>query len=552
MKKFNMIKISIVSLVLTLMVACTDHFDQLNTPNNLVTDDVVDIDLIFARVQAYAFIRDQTGGVVDGTSKGGLYAGVTMSESGGAFNIDPQIDVWTWLYTNYARNLGSIIRLTKDDPELANKYAIARIMRVWAFARAADIYGDIPYSESALPLDQVVYTPKYDTQESIYADFFNELKEAVALLDPAKESFGSSDLLYAGDVSKWAKFANSLRLRLALRVRYVDSQLATDQMSDLTPADLIINNDESAYVMTSTDLIDNSNPNYRTLLLNTTATYKLLMSKTMIDLWQDNGDPRLYLYADTAQATFQSFGYRGRPLLGDCPQVQKNPYTNESVSRWSMHMYAPVWPMPVITAAEVNFALSEAALYGIWGTAGDAQTYYQAGIEEALDWSLDWASITSGQLSDLFAIYDPAMSSADVDSYSSSHALTQTDVDNFINTSPVVTLTGTTEEMLEMIINQKMLSYYPTQLHEASAEFKRTGYPRVLVGDDQGDLQGVPPRRYLYPVTEQDLNSDSYSEAVQRLGGQDDVRIKNWWDANPSGPHAHPGTVETRDTPWIN
>ena len=161
-------------------------------------------------------------------------------------------------------------------------------------------------------------------------------------------------------------------------------------MSDLTVADLITINDESAYAMTSNDLIENANPNYRTLLLNGTATYKLLLSKTMIDLWQDTGDPRLNLYADTAQATFQSFGYRGRPLLGDCPQEQKNPYTNESVSRWPMHMYAPIWPMPELTAAEVNFALSEAALYGIWGTPGDAQTFYQAGIEASLDWSLEF------------------------------------------------------------------------------------------------------------------------------------------------------------------
>ncbi len=475
-----------------------------------------------------------------------------MSESGGAFNIDPQIDMWTWLYTNYARNLSAIMRLTQDDPELVNKYAIARIMKVWAFARATNIYGDIPYFETALPLDQVVYTPQYDTQESIYNDFFTELKESVTLLDPSKESYGAADLLFSGDVTMWAKFANSLRLRLALNLRYVDSQLASDQMSDLADSDLIISNDESAYTLTFTDVLDNHNPNYLTLLQGGSSTYKPLLSKTMIDLWQDNGDPRLMLYADTALATFQSFGYRGRPLLGDCPQIQQNPYTNESVSRWSVHMFAPVWPMPVLTAAEVNFALAEAALYSLRGSPADAQAYYQAGIEAAMNWSRDWSDLTSSQLTELFEIYDPSMSSAEVTSYNDSHALTQADIDDFINTSPVVTLTGTTEEMLEMIINQKMLSYFPTMLHEASVDFKRTGYPRVLVGDDQGDLQGVPPRRYMYPVSEQDLNSSSYSEAVQRIGGQDDVRVNNWWDANPSGPHPHPGTVETRDTPWIN
>lgn len=539
-------------MIVTTMIGCTDDFDELNTPNDLVIDEVVDINLILTRVQAYAFIRNASGGSINGSNKAGIYAGVGMSESGGAFNIDPQTDVWNWTYTNYARNLSSIIRLSKNDPELVNKYAIARIMRVWAFARCSDIYGDIPYSESALPLDQVNYRPKYDTQQSIYEDFFKELKEAAALLDASKDSYGAADLLYNGNTEKWRKFANSLRLRLAMRVRYADSQLAKDQLDDLADSDLIINSEDNAFTMTFNDVIENSNPNYRDLLLNGSGTYKPLMSKTMIDLWQNNGDPRLKLYADTALATFMSFGYRGRPLLGDGPQEEKNPYTHESVSRWSIHMYASVWPMPVLTAAEVNFALAEAVIFGLRGAPVDAQAYYRAGMEAALEWSLDWSEVTSSQLAGLFSIYDPNISSEQVDSYSNFHGLTQADIDDFMSTASVVTLSGSNEEMLEMIINQKMLAYYPTMLHEASAEYRRTGYPRVLIGSDQGDLKGVAPRRYMYPVSEQDLNTVSYNEAVQRIG-QDHVSVKNWWDANAvAETHAHPGAVETRDEPWIN
>lgn len=542
-------KLSTVALIMTMVMGCTDSFNELNTSNDLVTDEVVDVNLLLTRVQAYAFIRDGSGGKLSGTNKGGLYAGIAMSVGGGAFMIDPRIDMWERTYTNYARNLSSIIHLTKDNPELVNKNAIARIMKVWAFAQCADIYGDIPYTDSALPLDKVVYKPKYDTQQSIYKDFFKELRETVAQLDGAKESYGSADLLYAGDVEKWRKFANSIRLRLALRVRYVDSQMAIDQMNDLADADLITDSEDNAFVMTFNDIAENQNPNHKGLLLGGTSTYKPPMSKTMIDLWQNNEDPRLKLYADTAMATFMNFGYRGRPLLGDSPQEQKNPYDFESVSNWSLHMFAAVWPMPVLTAAEVNLALAEAAVFGLKGSESDAQMYYEKGIEASLNWSLNWSKVTSNQLSELFALFNPDMSAENIDGYNTFHALTQTDIDDFMNTATVVTLAGSNEEKLEMIMNQKMLSFYPTMLHEGWTEWKRTGYPRVLVGDDQGDLAGVAPRRYMWPVLEQNLNKDSYNEALQRIG-RDHVSVKNWWDANPLAPHAHTDTVEWRDEPW--
>jgi len=107
-------KLSTVALIMTMVMGCTDSFNELNTSNDLVTDEVVDVNLLLTRVQAYAFIRDGSGGKLSGTNKGGLYAGIAMSVGGGAFMIDPRIDMWERTYTNYARNLSSIIHLTKD------------------------------------------------------------------------------------------------------------------------------------------------------------------------------------------------------------------------------------------------------------------------------------------------------------------------------------------------------------------------------------------------------------------------------------------------------
>ena len=94
--------------------------------------------------------------------------------------------------------------------------------------------------------EEAITSPAYDTQESIYKDFFKELKEAAAELDESKESYGSADLMYQGDVEKWRKFANSLRLRLALRVRYADAALAAANISDLEESDLIVTKSDNA------------------------------------------------------------------------------------------------------------------------------------------------------------------------------------------------------------------------------------------------------------------------------------------------------------------
>ena len=122
--------------------------------------------------------------------------------------------------------------------------------------------GMFPIPSLAYPRNMAIYQPKYDTQESIYKDLFKELKEAAAQLDEGKESYGSADLIYGGDVAKWRKLANSLRLRLALRVRYVDANLAREQLSDLTEADLMTALEDDAYIQNNTDYPDHLNPRY--------------------------------------------------------------------------------------------------------------------------------------------------------------------------------------------------------------------------------------------------------------------------------------------------
>jgi hypothetical protein len=562
-------KVAGVVLILLMISACTEHFDELNTRHDLVTEDILNTDLLLTYVQYQAWIYYQDGGM--GTI--GNYPGMSVSLSNCPFciqNMEPNTFIWNAAYDDLIMNLADLIRiLEKRDDEAGttdndNRIAVARILKTLIFAKVTDTYGDVPYFESCLPQEIADYTPRYDTQKDIYIDFFKELREAAAQLDENKGSYGNADLIYGGDVTKWRKLANSHRLRLALRVRYVDEDLAQNEMSDLNESNLITNAEDNAFINTADDLLRHTNPNYRRRFsgLNVLGSdlTKEFAAKTMIDLWQDNFDPRLRLFCDTAEAAWpgtpgydsiEHFGYRGYPLLGSVPVEEKYPYGLESCSRWSLHMYAPVWPHPILSSQEVYFAMAEAALFNIKGSAADAQRFYEKGVKAALDWAVSWNDLIRPQLAAMFQEYRPDWTAEQVEEYAAFHDCTQEKVDAFSDTAAVMTLKGTVEEQHEMIMNQKIAGYYPIQIWEGWFEWRRTGYPRVLVGSDGAELQGVSPRRSIWPQSEQELNADNYYVALQRIGGYDHPLVKVWWDTNPDAPHEHPGKVEWMDQPWV-
>ena len=98
---------------------------------------------------------------------------------------------------------------------------------------------------------------------------------------------------------------------------------------------------------------------------------------------------------------------------------------------------------------------------------------------------------------------------------------------------------------------QKMIALYP-QESEGWAEWRRTGYPRILIGDDNSALEGTIPRRMPWPTSEQTINGEQYRIALQEIGGEgaNNRLTKVWWDQNPNRP-VHPGTVEWMEQPWV-
>ncbi|HEX5025460.1 MAG TPA: SusD/RagB family nutrient-binding outer membrane lipoprotein [Agriterribacter sp.] len=558
MKAYKKIKnLSLLFLALMLAGACTKNFDELNTNPALLSEELVTPEFLLSGVQ-YGI----GGGL--GAADAGDFCGMTVRVDNAPFVDHFDDGAWNAAYTSYCNNLASIIRKTENDPELVNKKAIARILKVWVYSQATDVYGDIPYIDANKAPDEAIASPKYDTQKSIYEDFFKELKEAAAELDATKQSFGNADFYYGGNVAKWKKFANSLRLRLALRVRYTDEQMAKDNISDLQESDLITSRVDDAAIYTTDDIEAHRNQGYNGIANGVDENERQdyinhqLVGKGMLDILVGSSpsnnplDPRTKVIADTAVlngATLNPphtpFGFRAQPLLGDVDVEYKYPYGSGSVSIFSLFWYVSVIEKPILRSSEVYFALAEAALFNL--RSGDANSYFKRGIEANIAEVRDLYNRGRGQMPALLElVYGPGV---DVDEFLDYKEMKQSQVDAFL-ASPVTTLAGSDEQKLEQIMNQKIIAIYPNTL-EGWIEWRRTGYPRVLVAAQRSTgLIPVSPRRQHYPNSERLINSVNNKEAIDRMGGTDELAKRVWWDANMAAPNLHPGTIERRDTPW--
>ncbi len=474
--------------------SCTDHFDELNTNPKLITDDDIKVELLMTRALKTA-IFDMLN-----TDRMGEFS--TFIKRGDSNNILIVIDITAPFddYTEQLANLAAIIRLTSDDPSLKHQNAMARILRVWVYHRITDSYGDVPYSEVATSFDDITVYPAYDTQESIYQDFFKELEEAMADLQAGgdQESYGTADILFEGDTDSWARFANSLRLRLALRVRYADNALAQAQVTKALNSPLIDANELNATLITEGEdatYLTNTNPLYQMVVNGDIGSGSSVSAGfTLVEKLERTDDPRLSIYLEP-----NDDGDFVGGLINLTPE-QASEYPARA--KWHPNFREAVYDFNLIQASEVHLLLAEAALAGLAG--GDANTYYRDGITLSME----------------------------------QYGVEATEIDTFLS-GPYGTLSGSDEEQLEMIIDQKYLALFRDP-YEVFAEHRRTGYPRVWIGDQPGsDTDGGLPRRLTYPLLEYSLNP-SVELAASRLSNGDKFTSRFWWDAKPGLPFSHP------------
>jgi hypothetical protein len=486
-------KIVAACFIIVSAAGCTKNFDNINTDPTLITKDLMKPSLLLTYVEKNSAFEVETQSIISEFS--GYY---TNPASGNIFLNRNFGDPFGSYYRNYIINIAEIIRLTADDPTLQNQNAMARIYKAWLYYQLTDAYGDIPYFEAVKDIADLNPQPVYDSQESIYRDIFKELKEATAAIsdDAAQKSFGDADLLMKGDPQKWRMFANSLRLRLALRVRYADAALAQENISDVINGPLIDDNSQNVLLATLDDgNVENLNEFYDK---NTRQPGNMNVSFTVTDILNHLSDPRLPIFAKIAPQP--AAGYRGAPLQMLQNETQR--YIEDSLSLMGDYFLQPVFDKILISAAEVKFLRAEAALAGF--TAEDAQDLYEQGIQLAME--------------------QYGVAAGDITTYLASAA---------------GTLTGSDEEKLEQIIVQKWLSTY-YNVNEGWAEFRRTGYPRIWTGNELGDTGGNIPRRLTYPVEEYFKNESNVTAAASKISGGDKLLGHVWWDQKAGVPFAHP------------
>ncbi|RPE05932.1 SusD/RagB family nutrient-binding outer membrane lipoprotein [Chitinophaga lutea] len=511
-------------LLLCLAVTgCTKRFDKLNTPENLLPEDDISPALIG---QAFAF--SQYHGLcavyveVGQTLHADMYAQYFTSVPA-SFSTDQFVPNGSWVdlfwkdfYTKAAPQLFLTEKVTAEN-NLPVANAIAKIWRVVLYGRMTDYFGPVIYSHFGEQSNSVAF----DRQEDIYADFFKTLDEAAAVLKqhPTANGFGTHDQVYAGSAARWLKLANSMRLRLALRIAYANPSTARTQAEKAVADGVITTNDDNAHVLSTTNSVN--------ILSRITYLIDFRASATMISALTGYNDRRMQEYFSPSVTGGKFTGLRnGLPASERGSQLAN--VTSFVGAKWlSPDRKGTLTPNRVLSAAEVAFLRAEGALRG-WNMGGTAKDLYNQGIALSLS---ERVAATGTEITDYqnrtttpAALADkwnsPAMSDIPV-KYDDA---------------------GSFERRLEQIITQKWIALYPDGW-EAWAERRRTGYPRgyAIIATESPNIPRTGlVRRVTYPPVEISTNRAAYDAAVGMLGGPDENFTRLWWDKKPLAEYPVP------------
>jgi hypothetical protein len=397
-------------------------------------------------------------------------------------------------------------------------YAMAKILKVEAMHRVSDIFGPIMYSKYKVRADDGGYD--YDSQQDAYYNFFTDLNEAITILTPlrtkkASQTFANADMVYGGNYEKWLQFANSLRLRLALRIVKADAVKAkTEGEAALANEAGLLSNAADNF---SIDIGATDHP------LNTinNAWGDIRMGAPMESILKGYNDPRLAKYFVPATDS---------AVRGDFKGI-RNGIDIDAKTRYQGYSALITFPskLQLMTAAEAWFLKAEAAIRG-WTGAGTAKDNYEAGIKT----SFNQYSIAEGDANTY--INDGVRTAAP---YTDPKAITakQNDINTgspWLSTITIKWNEGDDfEKKLERIVTQKWISMYPDG-QEAWTEFRRTGYPKlfpVVINNSGGKISTtVFVRRINIPPDEYLTNPKGVERALKTLNGPDNGGTRLWWD----------------------
>ncbi|MFV2007860.1 MAG: SusD/RagB family nutrient-binding outer membrane lipoprotein [Longimicrobiales bacterium] len=357
-----------------------------------------------------------------------------------------------------------------------NIQGVGLIWQSWVFHIVTDLWGDVPYSE-ALKAGEGITTPVYDPQEQIYLGMIQTLTDAAGMLGGGSD-FGAGDILYGNDMTKWRRFANSLRMRLAMRMSEVNPAAAQAAFVAAYAAGGFESNADNAMLQWT------GAPYQNPLFENWQGRDDHGISATLVDMLKAMNDPRLELYAEPAAEDGE---YRGLQNGDITPEFSLAFYSRIG-NNWRADGEAT--PTAIMTYSEVLFLEAEAAARGWIGA--DAATLYADGIR------------------------------ANMTQWDAANTPTTAEIDAYL-AQPEIAYTG-----IEQIQLQNWIGLFMNG-SETWSSWRRTGVPDLQPGPDL-TLSRIPVR-FTYPTLEQSLNKANYDAAVARQG-PDVLTTPVWWQGN--------------------
>ncbi|MDR1719933.1 MAG: SusD/RagB family nutrient-binding outer membrane lipoprotein [Dysgonamonadaceae bacterium] len=507
------LKIMLVSTVLVASSACTGDFEDINrNPYHVTAEEMkrdgYNVGASLVGLQSFVIPVDLHLNQFQECLAGCAFAGYMASTPEWTarfatynapvdWNRAPFNDLITGIYP-YREQLHSI----SDDPTIL---ALGELFRIASMHRVTDTYGPIPYSR----MTGSGLTSAYDSQKDAYNFMLQGLNDLIETLYDNRFNdasyYAKYDNVYGGDLEKWIKFANSLKLRMAMRIVYVDPERARQEAESAIahPIGVMTTNADNALLKVTT------NPIY-----------------TQVYEWQDErvgADIACYMngYNDPRRAAyFTVSGFAGNPYAGLRSGIDVA--SKSATDAFSAPIVGVTDPIMWMNAAEVSFLRAEGALRGWNMGGGSAQEWYNNGI-----------TLSFGQYgiagAEAFLNDDTSTPSNFTDPLGNSGH-------NFSALSTIkIKWNGAAglEENLERIITQKWIANFPLGM-ESWAEFRRTGYPRLALVVQNKSGGTVPPGTYIrrlpFPDTEYQENRDNVRDAVGMLGGSDTQGTKLWWD----------------------
>ena len=519
--------IFILFTVVALTTGCTSEFEDINTDPYNVYDSQLEADFQvvggrFSEVLRNIYIFSPVWTTqVQQNLNADVFSGYMMpptpfegNSNNMTYNLIPGWNTFAWNVA-YENVMGPLRAADLQAEALGfdSFLAWSKICKVAAMHRVSDIYGPIIYTQFG-NLDVI---ENYDCQENVYDAFFTDLDDAISTLTPLAKELENSTVTpftrfdisdFRGSYVQWIRFANSLRLRLALRISGVNPNRAREE------AEAAVGHEFGVLSNSLTDNFQIPNANHPLNTINNSWN-DIRMGAPMESILVGYNDPRLALFFQPSEVS----GGEYKGIRQGIEIVAKEDY--QSFSKLANLNY-----VVLMTVAEVFFLRAEGVLNGWDMGGGSAQDYYEQGIQ---------ASFDQHGLSNAPAYYNN----------SSSRPMDYVDPANAANNIPAATDitiqwqdTDPEERKLERIITQKWIAMYP-EGQEAWSEFRRTGYPRlfpVVINDSPNGQISTDEFIKRLPFAQSDVNTNPAGVAAarncQEIGGQDHGGTALWWDVN--------------------